>query len=130
MSEDEEVRRILRDASKKMYRYGLFIPITFAVTITVTFLLAIFATKNVKEAYAVAYGGGAFGLLVIIAFYLVDWFYCLRFMKWLKTLEVQDAWLKRYLKINKISCVFFMIPITFMFGILGFRIVKVFSRND
>ncbi|WP_269410512.1 hypothetical protein [Lentibacillus daqui] len=125
----EEAWQLLRDSSKKAYHFSIILPIIFAVMGVTVILGGILIPKTLEGSYRFFYYGCAIGFSVMFIFYMVNWFHCLKFLKRFKQLEIKDQKLKRLLVLNKVSCIIFMIPVTFFLGLVGFQKVKVFSEG-
>lgn len=127
--DERETLDFVIDSAVKLNRFTIFIPIIFAITGIVVVFGAIFIPDTEAGAYAFLYNGLAIGLSIMVVVYMVNWFFCLRFVKEYKNYAVHDEKLKRLLSLQKISCILFMIPITFLFGMIGFQKTKIFAKG-
>ncbi|SDZ50706.1 hypothetical protein SAMN05421736_11542 [Evansella caseinilytica] len=123
---------ILKESTKKAYRFSIMLPIIFAITVVITViggnLLAI--KVGIKQGDTFFLLAMSTGLGLILVIYLINWFHCLKFIRCMKYVDnIKDQKLRRLLLLNKISCILFMIPFTFMIGLVGFQKVRVFAAE-
>lgn len=128
-SDERETLDFLIHSAVKLNRFSIFVPIIFAITGIVVVFGAIFIADTEAGAYAFLYNGLAIGLSIMVIVYIVNWFFCLNYVKEYKKYTVHDEKLKRLLSLQKISCILFMIPITFLFGMVGFQKTKIFAKG-
>ncbi|MFD1850861.1 hypothetical protein [Oceanobacillus bengalensis] len=129
MNGEKEAWNLLNSSTKKSYRFSIIIPIIFAITVVTVVLGGVLLTDSAEEAYSFLYIGCAIGFSIMLIFYIINWFFCLSFLKEYKKIQINDEKLKRLLSFNKICCILFMIPITFLFGMFGFQKAKIFARG-
>lgn len=105
------------------------IPIVFGLTAVITILSGVFLPDTYEGAIQVLIIGLSIGFFIILVFYLINWFFCLSFLRETKNLVIEEDKLRRLISMNRYCCIIFMIPIVFFIGMFGFHKVEVFAEG-
>ncbi|GAF65088.1 hypothetical protein BTS2_1986 [Bacillus sp. TS-2] len=129
MSDDDQAMSLLKTSTRKSFRLSVIIPIVFFITGFSSILGAVFLSSTGEEAERNLIIGLSIGFSIILIFYLINWFFCLSFLREIKHLEIKDSKLQKLINLSRYCCILFMIPLTFFIGLVGFYKVNQFAEG-
>ena len=95
MSDDKVAWDLLHYYTKKNSRFSMFIPVIFTITGVTTIITGVLSTNTEEEAYRFLFTGLGIGFSVMLLLYIINWFFCWKFLKKMKMLTVEEKKLKR-----------------------------------
>lgn len=129
MTDEARAWTLLKTSAKRSFRFSVVIPIIFGLTTVITVLTGVFLSDTYEGALRVLYIGLSIGFSIMFVLYLINWFYCLSFLRETKHMEIEENKLRRLISMNRFCCILFMIPIVFFVGMFGFQKVKTFAEG-
>ncbi|WP_249872497.1 hypothetical protein [Oceanobacillus saliphilus] len=130
MADEIKAWSLLKTSARRSARLSIVIPIVFGLTAVITILSSVFLPDTYEGAIQVLIRGLIIGFSIILVFYLINWFFCLSFLRETKNLEIEEDKLRRLISMNRYCCILFMIPIVFFVGMFGFHKVKTFAEGN
>lgn len=129
MADETKAWSLLKTSARRSARLSIVIPIVFGLTAVITILSGVFLPDTYEGAIQVLIIGLSIVFFIILVFYLINWFFCLSFLRETKNLVIAEDKLRRLISMNRYCCIIFMIPIVFFIGMFGFHKVKIFAEG-